>query len=413
MKIGILGGTFDPVHLGHTKLAQAAMQQFALDEIWMMPAKIPPHKQNKQIASEEHRIEMLKIATKELRGFRVCSLEFERDEVSYTAETLQLLKGKYPEWQFFYLMGEDSLFGFCDWYHPKEIVANAELLVAPRAGGDNRELLQQIELCERQFGKHFFVITTPWIPVSSTEIRKHIKAGESTENELHPGVRKYIDENKLYKDGSIDLSEDTSGHDFSKVPGGETDISEISARLKASLSPKRYLHTQGVAYTAAALAMRYGVSVTNALLAGWLHDNAKENPGGFLLKVCQENNMEVSPSEYSNLQLLHGKVGAFFAERDYGITDKEILSAIRYHVTGRRGMSLLEQIIYVADYIEPSRKMKTSPELSEIRRMAFIDIDRATMWIAEGILCHLKKTDTVIDMMTKETFDFYKNKQLL
>lgn len=395
LKIGILGGTFDPVHLGHIQLAEAAKKQFSLDEIWLMPAKIPPHKQDKQIASEEARTEMLRLAAENLPGFRVSTFEFERNEVSYTAETLKLLSEEYPEDSFYYLMGEDSLKWFPQWYHPEIIVAHADILVAPRASVESEELHKQVELCEQQLGKHFYIIETPWVPVSSTDIRKHLAEGNSTEGELHPLVRKYIEEHCLYGV--------STKREFSK----KLSLKEAVFLLKEVLSEKRFLHTEGVAYTAAALAMRYGASIEAALWAGWLHDNAKENTGEQLFEICNVNNINVSDAERNNLQLLHGKVGACWAKERYAVSDNEVLSAITYHVTGRPQMSLLEQIIYIADYIEPSRKMQTVPPLNDIRQLAFMDINKATAVIAGGILKHLHTTGATIDPMTQETYDYY------
>ncbi len=395
MKVGILGGTFDPVHLGHIQLAEAAKKQFSLDEIWLMPAKIPPHKQNKQIASEEERTAMLRLAAENRQGFRVCTLEFERNAISYTAETLKLLSEEYPKHSFYYLMGEDSLKGFPHWYHPEQIVSYADILVAPRTSAESEELWEQVNVCEQLLGKHFHVIEMPRILVSSTDIRKHLAEGTSTEGELHPQVRRYIDEHGLY------------GSPLSADRMRPLSLKETAAVLKGVLSEKRFLHTEGVAYTAAALAMRYGAVMEDALLAGWLHDNAKENSGEQLLEVCLANRIEVTEAERKNLPLLHGKVGACWAKERYAVSNQDVLSAITYHVTGRPKMSLLEQIIFVADFIEPSRNMQTVPPLKEIRQLAFVDIDKATAVIAGGILKHLRTNGASIDPTTQETYAYY------
>ncbi len=390
MKIGILGGTFDPVHLAHIQLARTARDAFGLDEVWLMPAKIPPHKQSKQIASEEHRSRMISLAIQGEEGLRLSTFELERDAVSYTAETLRLLRRDYPSDKFYYIMGEDSLLGFAHWYHPEKIVQEAEILVAPRPEGDGEALDALMEERKKYFGNHFFRIPTPWLPVSSTEIRERLEAGQPLSDMLSRDVWEYIMAHGLYREAP--------------------ELLYLRKALKASLSEKRFYHTEGVAYTAAALAMRYGASLEEALLAGWLHDCAKEKTGEELKRLCLENGLAVSLEEADNLQLLHGKVGAYVAEHTYGVKQPSVLQAIRYHVTGRPDMTLLEQIVYVADFIEPSRKMKTNPELSRIRAMAFESLPKAVFWITGSILEHLETQHAVLDGHTRETYEFYKKK---
>ena len=163
-------------------------------------------------------------------------------------------------------------------------------------------------------------------------------------------------------------------------------------KLKKELDPERYAHTIGVAYTAAALAMRYETNVQQAQVAGLLHDCAK----------CIPNNKKIALNPF----LLHAKLGAFLAMDKYGITDKEITSAILNHTTGKPNMSLLDKIIFVADYIEPQRKKQ--PNLAEIRKLAFIDLDQALFRILEDTLAFLSTSSSKIDPMTEKTYQYYK-----
>lgn len=184
------------------------------------------------------------------------------------------------------------------------------------------------------------------------------------------------------------------------------DVSKLQNKIKKVLEPKRYEHTLGVAYTAANLAFVYGINSQNALTAGLLHDCAKCLSHKKRISVCQKNKIEITKVEMENPVLLHAKVGAFYAKEKYGIQNEEILNAILYHTTGRPDMGLLEKIIYVADYIEPHRKKL--PRLSEIRKIAFEDLDMAIYMILENSLMYLEKGDSQIDPTTKETYDFYK-----
>lgn len=168
---------------------------------------------------------------------------------------------------------------------------------------------------------------------------------------------------------------------------------------------KRYEHTLGVAFTAASLAMRYGADVKQAQLAGLLHDCAKCMTNEERLSICKKNKLEVTPVEKANPFLLHAKVGAFLAKEKYGIQDEEILSAVRFHTTGRPNMTLLEKIVFTADYIEPSRK--TAPNLDEVRTLAFQNLDMALCKILSDTLDYLDTVDQEIDPMTKKTYDYY------
>lgn len=185
------------------------------------------------------------------------------------------------------------------------------------------------------------------------------------------------------------------------------DLKKITKSLEKTLDSKRFTHTLGVEYTAAALAMCHGESVINAQIAGLLHDCAKCMTDKKRLNICEKNHLVVSEVEKRNPFLLHGKVGAFLAEDEYGVDDEDILNAISYHTTGRPNMSLLEKIVYIADYIEPGRKQ--APNLDEVRRLAFEDIDKALIKILEDTLAYLKSGNGEVDPMTKETYNYYCN----
>jgi len=184
------------------------------------------------------------------------------------------------------------------------------------------------------------------------------------------------------------------------------DIKKLRKAVKKTQTEKRYEHTLGVAYTASSLAMRYNASVQDALTAGMLHDCAKCLGDEKLRSICKKQNILTTELEERKSYLLHAKVGAYLAEKKYGIKNQDILNAIRYHTTGRGNMSLLEKIIFVADYIEPGRK--PVPNLTEIRQLAFIDIDKTVVFILENILCYLQETGAEIDPGTAATLEYYK-----
>ena len=187
------------------------------------------------------------------------------------------------------------------------------------------------------------------------------------------------------------------------------DMHKIRKQLVKALDSKRFEHTQGVAYISAALAMRYGEDIQKAELAGLLHDCAKCLDNDKKIQICKKHGIEISEAEQRNPFLLHAKVGGFLAKSKYKVEDEEIIDAVLYHTTGRPGMSLLEKIIYIADYIEPGRNH--APNLDEIRRLCFQDLDEALLKILEDILVHLKESKKEIDPMTQMTYEFYKRKQ--
>ena len=181
---------------------------------------------------------------------------------------------------------------------------------------------------------------------------------------------------------------------------------ELIKTLEQELSYKRFIHTLSVAGTASSLAMCYGADLEKAETAGLLHDCAKCMDVRKMQKVCEKAGLTVSSFEADSGSLLHSKAGSVLAAETYGITDPDMTNAIRYHTTGRPGMSLLEKIIFVADYIEPGRF--TAKNLPLIRRLAFSDIDEALMKILYDTLVYLNSTGLVVDPMTQKTYDYYK-----
>ncbi len=184
---------------------------------------------------------------------------------------------------------------------------------------------------------------------------------------------------------------------------------KIRDSIEKEMDEKRFAHTLGVAYTAAMLAAIHGIPQDTALLAGLLHDCAKCYSDEKMFSLCSKNNVSFSVTESKNTALLHGKVGAIIAYKKYAVEDETILNAIRYHTTGRPEMTLLDKIIYVADYIEPGRK--PLPNLSEIRKLAFQDLDAALIMILENILNYLESCGKETDPATRETYEYYINRR--
>lgn len=183
------------------------------------------------------------------------------------------------------------------------------------------------------------------------------------------------------------------------------DIKKIRKKMEKTLDPHRYEHTLGVAYTAACLAMLCQEDVVKAETAGLLHDCAKCMTNEERIEICHKHHLEITEAEEANPVLLHAKVGSYLASKKFEIQDEDILNAILNHTTGRPGMSTLEKIIYIADYIEPGRKQ--APNLPAIRQAAFRDLDKALLMILEDTLQYLHSVQSTIDPMTQTTYDYY------
>lgn len=186
----------------------------------------------------------------------------------------------------------------------------------------------------------------------------------------------------------------------------ENIFQQIQKDLKRKLDEHRYNHTIAVMYTAASLAMKYECDIQKAMLAGLLHDCAKCIPSDKKIKLCNKYNIIMTDVEKRNPFLLHTKLGAFIAAKKYNIDDKDIISAILNHTTGRPEMSLLEKIIFVSDYIEPQRNK--AKNLPEIRKCAFENLDKAVAWIMFDTLEYLEQSSGEIDPLTQVAYDYYK-----
>lgn len=197
-KIGIMGGTFNPIHRAHLQMARCAMMQKKLDKIFFMPSKNPPHKMGQNILDERLRSEMIKLAVEEEVGFYYSDFELKREGMTYTAKTLALLKEQFPDEQFYFIMGGDSLFQFEHWYHPEEIVRHAVVLAVGRGNVAMEQMKAQAVLLEKRFQGKIELIQMERIDISSSMIRERIAKGEPVQELLPKRVYEYIQKNHCY-----------------------------------------------------------------------------------------------------------------------------------------------------------------------------------------------------------------------
>lgn len=199
-KIGILGGTFDPIHNIHLKLGQQAYEQFHLDEVWFMPSGCPPHKTDHRVTDGVRRSDMIKLAIEGTPGFRYSDFELRRSGNTYTAQTLALLRDIYPEHCFYFIVGADSLYQIESWYEPERVMAQAVLLAAVRPWNEaHKSLEQQIQYLTGKYKAEIYQIQFDAADVSSEEVRRAVKEGRDITGLVPKAVAEYIRTHGLYR----------------------------------------------------------------------------------------------------------------------------------------------------------------------------------------------------------------------
>ena len=379
MNIGIYGGTFDPPHIGHVTAARAAMEVLGLDKLVLVPDAQPPHKALPEGgAAPRQRYDMAVLATAALgKRAEVSDMELRRSGVSYTADTLAALREQYPDDTLYLLMGSDMFLSLHNWRRPEAIMAMAHIAPFSREAEDeSAAFAAQSARLEREFGAQVTVVPNPQVvDISSTEVRAALAQGGG-EDLLPPPVWGYIRREHLY--------------------GTHTDLTHLTPEelrpiALSYLKPKRMPHVLGTEGEAAKLARRFGADETKARVAGLLHDCTKKLGMAEQLALCKQYGIRLDPLEQKALKLLHAKTGAAIARHVYGVDD-EVYQAILYHTTGRANMTLLEKILYLADYIEPSREFANDPDVVRLRETVYEDLDR-------GLLLGLTMTVTEMEGM--------------
>ena len=366
MKIGIYGGTFNPPHLGHLTAARAVFELLNLDQLLLVPAGMPPHKELPAGSpTPEQRLEMTRLAGEQLGlGDRVRTLDIEvyRQGKSFTADTLAQLKAQHPEDELWLLMGTDMFLTLQAWHEPGKILSLAGIAAFGRTEEDTEELFsaQREYLYQTYPQARLFTLTIPGvIDVSSTELREKLAKGEGA-SLLAPAVYGYILREGLYNTGA-DLK--------------HLSLSQLRPVALSYLKHKRIPHVLGTEQEAIRLAERYGADVEKARRAALLHDCTKKLDMEEQLALCRRYGIQLDGLEQKALKLLHSKTGAAIARDVFGVDD-DIYSAIWYHTTGHAGMTKLEKIIYLADYIEPSRDF---PGVDKLRKVCYEDLDRGLL----------------------------------
>ena len=382
-RIGIYGGTFNPIHIGHIQAAQQAKSALKLDKLLLIPDKIAPHKEIPQGSpTPQQRMDMLRIAAENSPGLEVSDIELQREGVSYTYLTVEELKKQYPDAELVLLMGTDMFLSFHTWKHPEKILENASLGIFCRGEKGERAAIEARKAEMEAAGARVELVNNDVIHISSTQMRR-LLAFRCAGAFLPEGVLEYIRENQLY---------DTRT-DWKNLPMEE--LEPIVIRL---LNPNRVKHVLGCRDTAVDLARHWGADVTDAARAGILHDITKAIDGPLQLTLCEAYGKTLGDFSRRYPKTLHALTGSLVAQRIFGENDA-VVSAIEHHTTGKADMNLLEKIIYVADYMEPNRDF---PGVETLRALAYSDITAALKLGLEMTLEHLNRQGNEVSPESRE-----------
>lgn len=357
-RIGLMGGSFNPIHLAHVHLAREALSGGYADELIFLPTGNPPHK-GAELAGRQERYEMTCLAVAGEARMTVSREEIDREGVIYTVDTLRALHARMPDAQFVYLIGADTLLLLPTWRSIETVITLCGFLVCMRPGEDDAKAREAASLW-RARGAQVAFMNAARMDISSTDIRRRLREGLPVKGMLDARVERYIRERGLYgtqgTDGTVGMKRE-----------------KIMYKLKKELDAQRYTHTLGVEETARQMALLFGEDPQKAALAGLLHDCAKCMTLTQMVKAAK--GVPLDPVMKESKALMHAVAGMCVAKNVYGVDDSDVLGAIRWHTTGHAGMTRLEKIIYLADMIEPSRK--PYPGLEEIRALCWKDLDLA------------------------------------
>lgn len=400
MKIGIYGGTFDPPHLGHMEAARVAMETLSLDRLLIIPDREPPHKDlAEEAASPQQRLAMAALMADGLGPRAEASdLEICREGKSFTADTVEELHQAFPEDELWLLMGTDMFLTVQNWYQPERIFQYAGVAAFARHEEDTEELFaQQSKFLEETYHARTTVVPLPQVKeIASRDLRRML-ASEWTGGNVDPAqylwtpVYGYILREGLF--------------------GTKADLKQLSDKHLRAISyamvkAKRLPHIQGTEETAAALAAFWGVSPEKARRAAILHDCTKYWTLEQHLETCAKYGVELDELECVSVKLLHSKSAAALARHVFAEPEEEC-RAISAHTTGKPGMTTFDKILYLADYMEPTRDFDG---VEELRRLVWEDLDRAMILGLEMSIEDLKEKGATVHPNTWGTLEELRRK---
>lgn len=395
MRIGVYGGTFNPPHLGHITAARAVFELLKLDKLLLIPDGQPPHKPLPQGSpTAQQRLELTRLAGEQLgldEKVETLDMELRRGGKSYTADTLEAVRALYPNDEVWLLMGSDMFLTLHTWHQPERIMTLAGIAAFGRTEANEEELfaIQRERLYRMYPFARIFTLSVPGVvEISSTDLRDKLARGEGSWY-LAPAVYGSILRDQLYGTDA----------DLKRLP-----LEKLRPVALSFLKHKRIPHVLGTEQEAIRLALRYGADVQKARVAALLHDCTKKLDMEEQLALCRQYGIRLDELEQRALKLLHAKTGAAIA-RDLFDVDDEIYSAIYWHTTGHANMTLLEKIMYLADYIEPTRNF---PGVNELRAACNESLDKGLRMGLEMTIQEMHDRGNPVHSATLEADEYLK-----
>lgn len=386
-KMGLFGGTFDPIHQGHIDMALRLADQLQLDGVLLMPTFVPPHKIRESMAPAGHRLEMCRLAAQQYPVLQVSDMELGRGGASFTVDTLSELCRQHADTEWYLITGADMFTTLRTWHRFEDIARMAVLCTIPRDGTDDQSLRNYAASLEAD-GVRCYVADHPVTPVSSTQVRDCIAAGVSPVGLVPPSVLDYIVENGLYcQDRAMDAR--TRDEQYTEI-------------IRSRLSDYRFHHSLNVAKEAARLARMYGADERQAYTAGLLHDIMKDTELSAQERILSDYGAELDAIEKQSPMLWHARTGEVFLRNILAIDDEDLLRAVRYHTTGRAHMSLLEKVLFVADFTSADRSY---PDVDVMRAHADHSLEEAIRYGVEYTIRSLEEAGRIVHPDTIALYD--------
>ena len=355
MDIAVYGGSFNPPHLGHREAVITALEALKPDMLLIMPDHEPPHKEMEEGSpTPEQRLELCRLTFGDLEHVEISSLELERNGKSYTYDTVLELEERFPDARLTLIVGTDMILTFEEWYHFEYLLAHCRLAAMVRDLEDEEKLRAAAEHLRSTYDAEIILLDHAPLPMSSTELRRMLRIRLGAEA-IHPDAYAAIIRNRFYD--------------------AAPELSWLREQAYTMLDERRIAHVAGCESEAIELARRWGEDPETAAEAGILHDITKRLSHEEQLNLCEKYAIICDSAERVTPKLLHAKTGAAVARERFGVRDP-VYEAIRWHTTGKPDMTLLEKIIYLADYIEPTRDF---PGVDTLRELAYEDLDRALL----------------------------------
>ena len=370
-RLGVLGGTFDPIHQGHIALAREAILREGLDGVILLPMARPAHREAE--ASPEDRLALCRLAAEQEQKIIVSQAGM-APGVHFSADTLGPLRREFPDAALTLMIGADKLLSLPYWRNADQLFSQCDFLCFPRAGVDVQEAMAHAQAVHARVK----LLDVPRVPYSASLIRAQTAAYEDAPG-LDPRVLCRMAEKGLYQQ-------------------------DFEPQLRGMMSAHRFQHTLGVRKEAVRLAALHHLPIQRAALAGLLHDCAKGMPVPDMARVAREHQLVEDAGMLSSGAMLHGPVGAWLAQQRFGIRDEEVLSAIRSHTIGRPGMTGLELCIFVADATEENRE--EYPGLSQLRALAPVSLPAAALYSIRLTQAYLARTNRPFFPIVEETMRY-------